>query len=256
MERIDQKIRRYYENHPRSISSPFGGNGVLKEIDYLDETLRRLRIDLLGKTLLEIGCGGGWFGSYCKPKVKMYVGIDISLHCVHSARQISGNILQANAESIPMKANAFDYVFCIDSFEHIPRQQVAAKEIYQVLKEGGKVFLSIPNYSNVCGLIKKIEEFLGFYEKDTWSPFDHWAPQAFEQFMTPARVKRIFVPIGFRKFQVIGGHRDLLDGVFPWINHKWMPRPSILRRLFQYVENRLNELLPWVSLHNFWLIEK
>lgn len=175
-----------------------------------------------------------------------------------SYQKILPNIIRADAQTLPIKSNLFDYIFCIDSFEHIPHQNLAAEEFYRVLKKNGKAFLSIPNYSNVAGMVKKIEELLGFYEKDSWAPFAHWTHQILEQFMTPNRVKTIFAKSGFKKFTMIGGHCDFLDGIFPWINHKLMPRPSHIRRIFAYVERPLNRLFPWLSLHNFnfWLIGK
>ncbi len=253
-----KNIAKYYDDHPGSVSSPFGGiGGVLSsENVYLNETLTTLKIDLQNKEILEIGCGGGWFAYYCKDIVNTYVGIDIAITCVKLSKKILPNIIQADAQALPIKSNLFDYIFCIDSFEHIPNQNLAAEEFYRVLKKNGKVFLSIPNYSNVAGMVKKIEESLGFYEKDSWAPFSRWAPQVLEQFMTPNRVKTVFTKSGFKKFTMIGGHCDFLDGIFPWINHKLMPRPSYVRRIFAYVERPLNRLFPWISLHNFWLIEK
>lgn len=253
-----KSIEEYYDNHPSMISSPFGGieAPLSPENAYLSEILTKLNIDLRNKKVLDIGCGGGWFAYYCKDNVKTYFGLDVSNTSVKLSKKIIPNIIQADVQALPIKSNLFDYVFCIDSFEHIPHQDLAAKELYRVLKKECKVFLSIPNYSNVSGVVKKIEESLGFYKKDTWAPFDHWTPQVMERFMTPHRVKKIFAKSGFNKFTMIGGQRDLLDGIFPWINHKLMPGSHVLRRIFAYIEKPLNRLFPWLSLHNFWLIEK
>ncbi len=253
-----KNIAKYYDNHPTMISSPFGGVGGLlsSENVYLREVLMALKIDLQDKKVLEVGCGGGWLAYFCKGFVKTYVGLDITNTCVKLSKKISPNIIQADAQILPIKSNLFDYVFCIDSFEHIPHQDIASKEFYRVLKNEGKVFMSIPNYSNVAGIVKKIAELIGSYEKDTWAPFDCWAPQVLEQFMTPNRVKTTFDRSGFQKSTMIGGYRDFLDGIFPWINHKLMPSPHMLRRIFAYIEKPLNRSFPWLSLHNFWLIEK
>lgn len=258
MERIENRIARYYDTHPRSVSSPFGGIGssLQQEDGYFTDILERLGIQLKDQDVLEIGCGGGWFASYSGGLVRTYVGVDISGHCVRLSKEVASHIIQGDAQVIPIKSNLFDYVFCIDSFEHIPDQDIAAKEIHRMLKRKGKVFLSIPNYSNVSGIVKKTEELFGLYPKNSWSPFDNWTQQVLEQFMTPNRVKRIFSHHGFGKFKVVGGHRDFLDGIFPWINHKKMPKPSILRMIFKCFEGPLNRLFPWLSLHNFWLIEK
>jgi 2-polyprenyl-6-hydroxyphenyl methylase/3-demethylubiquinone-9 3-methyltransferase len=252
-----RSVADYYNANPGMMSSPFGGIKSLPgaEHEYLTETLARFKVDLRDKKVLDAGCGSGWFARYGKGVVRAYTGVDISSASVELCKKIMPDIIQADSQDLPFNAGSFDYVFCIDSFEHIPDQYLAAREFYRVLSKDGRVFLSVPNYSNVAGIVKKFEEAAGFYEKDSWAPFDHWSCQALEQFMTPKRVKKIFKEAGFNTFSVIGGRFDLLDGIFPWINHKRMPYPFNVRDLFLRVQKPL-ERFHWLSLHNFWLIEK
>lgn len=79
-----KNIAKYYDNHPGSVSSPFGGiGGVLSSKNvYLNEVLTTLKIDLQNKEILEIGCGRGWFAYYCKDIVNTYIGVDIAITCV------------------------------------------------------------------------------------------------------------------------------------------------------------------------------
>ena len=252
-----ENIADYYNRNPGMISSPFGGIKCLPgtEHPYFTETLNSLGVDLRGKAVLDVGCGSGWFARYCKGIVKTYSGVDISTTSVELSRKITPDIVQADSQDLPHKAGSFDYVFCIDSFEHVPDQELAAREFYRVLNEKGRLFLSVPNYSNVAGIVKKLEEASGLYKKDSWAPFDNWKAQALEQFMTPSPVRGIFVKSGFRKFTVIGGKNDLIDGIFPWIDHRFMPYPYNVRELFMRIQKPL-ERFHWLSLHNFWLIEK
>lgn len=252
-----ENIADYYDKNPGMISSPFGSIKCLPgtEHPYFTETLNSLGVELLGKRVLDVGCGSGWFARYSKGIVKSYSGVDISSTSVELSRKITPDIIQADSQDLPHKAGSFDYVFVIDSFEHIPDQGLAAREFYRVLAEKGAVFLSVPNYSNVAGIVKKFEEAAGFYKKDTWAPFDRWTPQALEQFVTPGLIKDIFKKSGFTKFTVIGGKNDLIDGIFPWIDHRFMPYPYNVRDLFLRVQKPL-ERFHWLSLHNFWLIEK
>lgn len=250
-------IADYYDRHPGMISSPFGGFGgsPTEEHAYLTETLAALKVDIHGKKVLDVGCGAGWLARYCKDIVSAYTGVDISSASVEAAKKITPDIMQADSQDLPFEPDSFDYVFCIDSFEHVPDQVLSAREFYRVLTSEGKVFLSVPNYSNVAGIVKKFEESLGFYKKDSWAPFDHWSYQALEQFMTPGRVKDVFKKAGFAKFSVIGGKRDFLDGIFPWINHKQMPYQARVRNIFSRIQKPVERFYR-LSLHNFWLIEK
>lgn len=250
-------IAVYYDTNPESISSPFGGIGTWDaEHAYLDEVLEKMGVDISGKKVLDVGCGSGWFASYCIRKKAVYTGIDISDVCVRYTLKVTPNVMKASGEELPFDKGSFDYVFYIDSFEHFPRQGLAAAEAFRVLGSDGKVFISLPNYSNICGLVKKFQEGMGFAEKDTWAPFNHWAPQALEHFMTPRRVKKIFLKSGFTGFRMMGGRADFIDGIFPWIDHRYMIGASIIRKAFSLVEKPLNRFFPWLSLHNFWVIGK
>lgn len=57
----------------------------------------------------------------------------------------AGN-LNAN---IPFETDYFDYVTCIDGLEHLENPHNAIKEFKRILKKGGKLFISIPNYLNI-----------------------------------------------------------------------------------------------------------
>ncbi|MDD2805456.1 MAG: methyltransferase domain-containing protein [Elusimicrobiales bacterium] len=250
-------IAGYYDRNPGMISSPFGGIGSSPDYGhpYLTETLADLGVGLAGKKVLDAGCGSGWFARYCKARGVDYTGADISETSVALSRKVTPNIVLADSQALPFEDASFDYVFCIDSFEHVPDQARAAAEFRRVLRAGGAVFLSVPNYSNVAGMVKWFEEAAGFYGKDSWAPFDRWAPQALEQFMTPGRVRRVFGGAGFKKFSVIGGRNDLLEGIFPWIAHRRMPYAYSVKELFMRFQKPL-ERFHRLSLHNFWLIEK
>jgi SAM-dependent methyltransferase len=182
--------------------------------------------------------------------------MDVAWTSAVMTKAVTPQVARSVGDELPFKNGVFDYVFFIDSFEHMPDQAAVIREAYRVLAKNGKIFLSVPNYSNVCGIVKKIGESLGLYAKDSWAPFDGWAPQVLERFMTPGSIRKIASACGFRKVTMIGGYRDFIDGIFPWVDHKLMPGAPLVRAVFSYIEKPLNRVFPWLSLHNFWAIEK
>lgn len=48
----------------------------------------------------------------------------------------------SDAKKIPVKDKSFDYIICTQVLEHINEPHLVIKEMYRVLKKGGKVFLT------------------------------------------------------------------------------------------------------------------
>ena len=51
--------------------------------------------------------------------------------------------------SLPYPEEAFDYVVCLEGIEHTESPANAIREFQRVLKKGGKLFLSTPNFLNI-----------------------------------------------------------------------------------------------------------
>ena len=54
------------------------------------------------------------------------------------------HFIKANAESIPLDNNLFDIIICTNSFHHYLNPDKAMKEIYRLLKVGGKIYILDP----------------------------------------------------------------------------------------------------------------
>lgn len=70
----------------------------------------------------------------------------------------------------PFRDGVFDYAFCIDGPEHAENLYHTFREFYRVLKPGGHLILSLPNYSNIesrfkqllCGVLEPINTMEDF----------------------------------------------------------------------------------------------
>ncbi len=51
--------------------------------------------------------------------------------------------------SLPYLSESFDFITCIEGLEHLENPFNAIREFHRILKPGGKLFLSLPNYLNI-----------------------------------------------------------------------------------------------------------
>ena len=112
-----------------------------------------------GESLLDLGCGIGYFTELLSLKNAQVIGIDIDTKAILYAKQnTSGNkFLIASAEALPFKENSFDKLLCSEVLEHIENDEQAVSEIYRVCKSDAIVVITVPTEEGCFGSkIKKI----------------------------------------------------------------------------------------------------
>jgi len=125
--------------------------------------------DIRNKNVLDIGCGYGWFETYClRNGVKKIVGADISAEAIKIARKLVRNrgasFLVTDATLLPFQKNVFHTIFAWELLEHIFHNKEAAffKEVSRVLKPGGTFYLSTP-----------YDSFFAKFFDPAWLPLGH-----------------------------------------------------------------------------------
>lgn len=115
-----------------------------------DRALAGARSGLLEQArgrVLEIGIGSGLSLDYYGEDVQELVGLEPSTElleqCRHRLEKRSGSVptdlVAGGAERMPWPDNSFDTVVAFLVFCTIPDPQTAAREMYRVLKPGGKL---------------------------------------------------------------------------------------------------------------------
>ena len=138
-----QEVRLHYNKWHQKEYSPRANKSEKKENDRI---LRILGVETSVK-LLDLGCGRGSFcNSAFKKGLEVY-GVDFSEVALKDAKALNNkiNYVVSDAAKIPFKAEFFDYVVCLGSFEHFSDKRSVLKEISRVLKKDGKMFMFLPN---------------------------------------------------------------------------------------------------------------
>jgi SAM-dependent methyltransferase len=71
--------------------------------------------------------------------------INPSLFSASGIEITEGNLNQ----TLPYPSETFDFITCIEGLEHLENPFNAIREFYRILKPGGKVIVSVPNYLNI-----------------------------------------------------------------------------------------------------------
>jgi Methylase involved in ubiquinone/menaquinone biosynthesis len=122
---------------------------------------------LFSAICLDIGCSSGLISSVIAPFVGKMIGLEYDIVALRSADQDIRKRVQltlGDAMHLPFRESSFDVVICAQVYEHVPDDIRLFDEIHRVLKAGGIVFFSGPNW-------------LFPIEPHYHLPFLHWLPE-------------------------------------------------------------------------------
>ena len=102
----------------------------------------------LTNIVLDLGGGTGRVAAAIKPLVHaVYVG-DSALGMLKAAKLKEVEVLMAYSEHLPTPEQSFDRIIMVDAFHHLADQELTLKEMWRVLRPGGKIVIEEPDISN------------------------------------------------------------------------------------------------------------
>ncbi|WP_020652505.1 bifunctional 2-polyprenyl-6-hydroxyphenol methylase/3-demethylubiquinol 3-O-methyltransferase UbiG [Massilia niastensis] len=124
----------------------------LHEINPLRLEWINARAPLLGKNVIDIGCGGGVLSESMARKGARVTGIDLSkkalkvadLHSLESGVEVRYKLIAAEEMAV-QEAGQFDVVTCMEMLEHVPDPASIVQAAADLVKPGGHVFFSTLN---------------------------------------------------------------------------------------------------------------
>ena len=126
----------------------------LHEINPLRLDWIRQHAELNGRTVVDIGCGGGILAESMAAAGAVVTGIDMAegplavarLHQIESGATV--DYRQSTAEELAAaNAGQYDVVTCLEMLEHVPSPSEIVSSVYTLLRPGGQAFFSTINRS-------------------------------------------------------------------------------------------------------------
>ena len=116
-------------------------------LNYIDQA-----VSLSGKTVLDVGCGGGILSESMAQKGATVTGIDLGekalkvaqLHSLESGINVDYRLI-AVEELAKESPASFDVVTCLEMLEHVPDPASVVQACAALVKPGGHVFFSTIN---------------------------------------------------------------------------------------------------------------
>ena len=170
-------------------------------LDWID----RLSGNVAGKTVLDIGCGGGILAESLAERGATVTGIDLSdkalsvarLHLLESGKSVCYR--KISAEELALESPGyFDIVTCMEMLEHVPDPASIVSACASLLKPGGHAFFSTINRNPKAWLMIVLgaEYMLNMLPKGT---------HEYAKFIRPSELTRWATSVGL--------HPDALTGL-------------------------------------------
>jgi len=144
VEKFSQLAHKWWD--PNSEFKPLHDINPLR-LSYIDR-----HAGLAGKTVLDVGCGGGILSESMAGLNANVSGIDLSdkalqvarLHLLESGRQVEYRKI-AVEDLAASQPGHYDVITCMEMLEHVPDPQSVVTACAKLAKPGGWVFLSTLN---------------------------------------------------------------------------------------------------------------
>jgi SAM-dependent methyltransferase len=167
---------------------------------------------------LDIGCGKGAYLLMLKELGWDVVGFDIAK--IQSKYLYDHNIpvVIKRLDSTNLSSNSFDLVTFWHSLEHIHQPLKMLKEVHNLLKKGGFIYIEVPNN----------ESFARYLFNENWFPWE--IPRHLYHF-SPRTLKKILLKAGFEEVKIYHiCKKTILRSFFYWFdgrNAKWNIKSSM-----------------------------
>lgn len=165
---------------------------LLRESNFEQMLDRQARLTPNGSlSLLEVGCGHGWFLQAAGRRGYRTLGIEPDPMIAAHARSIGLDVIEGYFPDALSTQSHFDLIAFNDVFEHLPDPKSAARASFACLRPGGMLLLTLPSSKGALFRIARVLSSFGFsgsldrmWQRGFPSPhISYFHPQALASFL-------------------------------------------------------------------------
>jgi len=160
---FDQRTERGYDNYLGDAVRRSVTNTLEKNLNGLGFYNWETTLDKHPKAL-EIGSAGGIFVEYLDQRGWDSEGIDISRYMVEQAKHRGLKMIHGDFLTTPFKKESYDLIAMWATLEHLREPEKFIQKISEILKPGGKLFLSTANTGFWARIYKERWRYLNLPE--------------------------------------------------------------------------------------------
>lgn len=179
----DEDLTNYYKN--------YGINNYLSPltIKRYNELLDQLEPYRKTNKILDIGCGIGYFLEEAKKRNWEVYGTELSEKSVEVCIQKGINVKEGVLNPVNYELEMFDVIMSFEVIEHINNPTSELKNMYSILRKGGLVYITTPNFNSLLRYrLKAAYNIITYPEHLTY--------------FTPKTLIKVFSDSGFKKLQI------------------------------------------------------
>ncbi len=104
-------------------------------------------VNVVGKTVLDVGCGSGLFFKEIAAQAGLVIGVDVSRKLLFKAKERGSAfskvaVLQADADHLPFRDGLFGAVFAFTVLQNMPKPAETLNELKRVVKKSNKIVVT------------------------------------------------------------------------------------------------------------------
>ncbi len=166
--------------------------------------------DLAGRSVLDVGCGTGWFSARAAERGARVTSLDLGVRLLaQTCARCRTRPVAGDACALPFSTGAFDVVISSECIEHTLDPRGAVREMYRVTRPGGLLLITVPNR-----IWHFAATFANWFGLRPYEGYEHW--------LGWGEMRQILAELRARVLQMRGFH--LVPPVIP------VTRP-LLRRI-------------------------